>query len=350
MARTRTVRHKTSKGRRTLNVADTPHIQTRKMVKGKYHIYIIRFVIVLIAMYLFALPAFTESRFVEMPGMVITANAKTKKLQPDSPDKLPDSAAETVNSLNKKIGKVLQVAGAIVVALGIVTIITAFSEQSMQSKTRGAMMIGGGVFLLAINSVMNVISEGYKSNHQTGAAKAVLEQIGIALGYAGIVIAAFGIIQMILAFKDSSAEERSNGLRSLATGTAFLSGKQIMTGVSYLLTIRNKSYVGQAAAGYVIKYIIARPITYVGVGLAVFGVIQIIMGFKDEDPSAKHQGSLILITGIALASILSIFNATMGITNKNYNSVMNDKSTKISAPKTRKNGDSSSSGWNQIFK
>lgn len=314
---------------------------------GKLKMYIVRVLTVLTVIVMCTALPYKSEKVCTVSGLEVEARAGDK-LQPDTPDNLPDSAADTVNDLNETLGKVLQVAGAVVVALGIVILITAFSEQNMQSKTRGAMMVGGGIFLLAINSVMAVISAGYESDKENGAAKAVLGQIGVALGYAGIVIAAFGIVQIILAFKDSSAEEKSNGLKSLATGIAFLSGKQIMTGVSYLITIKGQSDVGKAAAGYVIKFIIARPITYVGIGLAIFGVIQIIMGFKDEDAQAKHQGGMILITGIALASILSIFNATLGINKSDYNKVMNSGNANISAPKPRK-GSSGSSGWNQIF-
>ena len=297
-----------------------------------------------------------------IPGLntEVTAYAKKKakekakeeksSLQPAAPGEIKGTTAKAVNDLNKTLGGVLQVGGVVVVALGIIIILTAFSEQNMQSKMRGAMMIGGGAFLMAIKGVMSVISAGYNDDKKYGAAKAVLGQIGIAMRYVGAIVTVFGLIQVIIAFKDNSSEEKASGTKSLATGIAFLAGNAIMDGVKSLLTT-SSSKQGAAALGFVVKYIIARPVKYIGVALVVFGLIQLFTGFKDEDASSKHQGSMLTITGIALVAILSIITSTVGLKGAEYNTIIeqidsgstNSGSGSGSSTSTKSGGSGSSS-------
>lgn len=266
----------------------------------------------------------------------VTAYASTKSVKPDWDIGELDKPEKEVLKLNETFGSIVQIAGAIIIALGIINLIMAFADQNMQSKTRGALMLSGGIALISIKIITKAISDAYDPKDSASVVKEVLDQIGVLMTYVGAVLAAYAIIQCILAYMNSSAEEKSNGLKGLAMAAAFLAGGTLMKGVKSLLAIKGKSYVGVAAVGYVVKYIIGRPAMYVGAGLIAYGLIQIIMGFKDEDANSKHQGSIMLIAGIALVSFLAIFNSTVGNLGSNSNYVMQHSG--MSAPK---------GGWNQ---
>lgn len=272
---------------------------------------------------------------------VVTAEAKKgkNKLQPSGKD-ANGSVKSSVNDLNDILATVLQTGGAIVVALGIIVIIQAFSEQNMQSKTRGSLLIGGGIFLLALDKVIDAFSTAAKTGSDS-LAKSVLVNIGKLMQYAGIVIAALGVIQVIMSFMNTNPEEKASGMKSLAMGLAFLAGNSIMSGCALLVNNKASKDIGSQAVGFVVKYVIARPVSYIGVGLMAFGVIQIIMGFKDEDANSKHQGTMMLVTGLALVTILGALNGILGIKGGSYNKIVKNSSSGAPAPK---------GGWDQSSK
>lgn len=248
-----------------------------------------------------------------------------------------------IGRLNDTIGTIVQVAGTIVIALGIINIIMAFADQNMQSKTRGALLLAGGIALMAIKIITKAVSDAYDPDDSTAAAKEVLTQIGTLMQYVGVILLAFGIIQCILAYINMASEEKANGLKGLVMGISFLGGSVLMNGVKTLLKLRNDPSIGNATAGYVVKYVIGRPASYIGIGLAAYGIIQIIIGFKDEDAGAKHQGAMTLVPGIALLSFLVIFNSVVNMNGSNVNYVM-DNTQKIENESTDWNKKNSNIG------
>lgn len=65
--------------------------------------------------------------------------------QPSKPGKSVNSNAgvASVNELNTYFTNAISYAGYIVVALGIISLILAFAESSMNSKARGSMLVAG---------------------------------------------------------------------------------------------------------------------------------------------------------------------------------------------------------------
>lgn len=272
--------------------------------------------IILLAKILLVLTLFfvMPTTFFMMPTTVVYAdNDETDEtLQPQA-----TTSSDTVSYINKfngYISKALAVAGGIVIALGIMTLIMAFSEQSLQSKTRGSLMVAGGIVLIVIQNVYN--SFGIKKGASaTKILNNMLDTIGTAMTYVGAILSAFAIIQILMAYINMNSEEKTNGLKALATAIAFICGSSIMKGVKKIYSFRKKSNLAKYTVGYVTRYIIGRPATYIGVGLLVYGLIQLIMGFKNEDAESKHQGSMVIIAGIALVSFVQIFGTITGIKN-----------------------------------
>lgn len=237
----------------------------------------------------------------------VTALADSNSFQPAS--NAGSDLTKQINKFNKVLTDPLSLAGAVVLALGVITLIMAFSEQNMQSKTKGSLMTVGGIVLICIKSIYDSfgIKQGVKS---VKLLTNVLSSIGKAMAFVGAILAIYALIQIILAYVNLNGEEKSNGLKALGTAIAFLCGSSIMKAI--VTRYKNQSN-GKSYLKYAIKIVIGRPATYIGAGLLTYGLIQIIMGFKNEDPEAKHQGSMVTLAGIGLVCVWPIFKKITGI-------------------------------------
>ena len=228
--------------------------------------------------------------------------------QPSKPGKSVNSNAgvASVNELNTYFTNAISYAGYIVVALGIISLILAFAESSMNSKARGSMLVAGGAIMVSFAAVMDKLRSGTDS---TGAsvAKKTLTMIGTGMTLVGGILLAYSVIQYIMAFIHSTADESANASKGLAVGIAFSCGGGIMKGLKGILA--SNSHGTTRIVKYVVYQVIANAATYVGVGMILYGIINYLLAYRDENVESKMKASIYFAIGLGLTSARVIIHS-----------------------------------------
>ena len=228
--------------------------------------------------------------------------------QPSKPGKSVNSNAgvASVNELNTYFTNAISYAGYIVVALGIISLILAFAESSMNSKARGSMLVAGGAIMVSFAAVMDKLRIGTDS---TGAsvAKKTLTMIGTGMTLVGGILLAYSVIQYIMAFIHSTADESANASKGLAVGIAFSCGGGIMKGLKGILA--SNSHGTTRIVKYVVYQVIANAATYVGVGMILYGIINYLLAYRDENVESKMKASIYFAIGLGLTSARIIIHS-----------------------------------------
>lgn len=232
--------------------------------------------------------------------------------QPSKPGKGVNSNAgvASVNELNTYFTTAISYAGYIVVALGIISLILAFAENSMNSKAKGSMLVAGGAIMVSFAAVMEKLQIGTDS---TGAsvAKKTLTMIGTGMTLVGAILLAYSVIQYIMAFIHSTADESANASKGLAVGIAFSCGGGIMKGLKTILTSNNHGTA--RIVKYVVYQVIANAATYVGVGMILYGAVTYLLAYRDENVESKFKASICFAVGLGLSSARVIIHKVTGL-------------------------------------
>lgn len=114
--------------------------------------------------------------------------------------------------------------------------------------------------------------------------------------YAGAVIIAIGVTQMLMAFHEQNAASKTKAAVTLGLGILFLTASSVLTSLHLTdttgLTAEKVAKNGLA--------VLSRGLTYTGVALAGIALFQLIMAIANEDAREKADGTKTLAVGIAL--------------------------------------------------
>ena len=221
------------------------------------------------------------------------------------------TATEAVSSLNDIFTNIVEYAGFVVIAIGIISIILAMAESNSQSKAKGSMMIGGGIIMVSFSTVLSSLNLGTDATAES-VTKSALSIIGSGMTFVGVLLTAFSVFQFILSFINMSSEEKTNASKGLAVGIAFLSGSGIMKGITKIMN-EDSSSQAKNLSKYIVNGVVGTAATYIGVGLLIYGTFSLVMSFKDEDMGSKAQAGILIGAGVALCAIKGIFKSVLGI-------------------------------------
>jgi Na+-transporting methylmalonyl-CoA/oxaloacetate decarboxylase gamma subunit len=211
-----------------------------------------------------------------------------------------------ITGLNSSLISIGTYAGAIIVALGILKLILSMQDQNPASKATAAMMLGGGILILSFSTIITILGLDNMSSSTSPSevTKNVLEVVGSGMTFVGAILVILAIFQIIMSFLNEQAEEKAAASKLLATGIAFLCGKNIMTSV-YNIAL-GSSTKGESIVKYIVN-LLSSIAVYIGAGLAIFGVYRLIMAFRDEDVNCKTQAAMMIGVSIVLMSMRVVY-------------------------------------------
>lgn len=215
------------------------------------------------------------------------------------------SAAGAIEDLNSFLLDLLIYAGAIIIAVAIVKMVIAMQQQDSHSKMQATLLFGLGAAFVSSNAIITAIDIKNNSGDPKKIVLNMAEVAGTVLKLVAIILIAIAILQMIMSFINEDSAQKADAGKLMAVGGILYSLKTIL--------VEAADYAMQPAGIADVKNLIIDVIAsvsgFVGVILAIYGIFQIVLSFKDQDSSQLQRNIVLLTVGIILSAMPLIFDA-----------------------------------------
>ena len=219
-----------------------------------------------------------------------------------------EAAIEGINNLNSILETVGLSIGAILIAIALIRIIMSFATEDSKSKMDAGMMFGAGIIFISLTTVLKLLNIDAAatggSNAGNQIAANIIELLGNALTFVGVIVFLFAVFSLIVAIAQENSDGFSNASKLLMSGTAMIFGDGVL-GIVKTLLIQ-----GQKDANVWVREIvnmIANVATWGALGFIICGVFKFVTGLRTEDDKDRNTGVRFFMVGIALLSIEGVF-------------------------------------------
>ncbi len=223
-----------------------------------------------------------------------------------------DSTADLVDIFTE-VGKVV---GCVILAYAIVKLIMSYAEENPQAKMHASILLGTGIFLISLSSIVTMA--GFMSESYTTAsdftpykiAKSMLMVLQKLLRYSGVALLLMGVIAMIMSYIEENPGGHTKATTIIMVAAGLLSSDQIVDIINGYLTLKLRTTddtdLANSLAGTAVE-VVMRIGAVGGAIFLIYGVLQLIFAFKDEDAGKKTGAIKIMAVGAALLSPEIIF-------------------------------------------
>jgi len=230
-----------------------------------------------------------------------------------NPNLTATNAFKGVNSVLVKSGAAV---GGVLLALAIVHLIYALSQEDASAKQKATLLFGAStIFLMMSTVVTTLIGTGITSStsYKTVASGAI-ELLSMITMWAGVIMTAFTVINLIFAMIQEDAAKKAKASQSAIVSLGLISFSDLKSVLTIAISGGSGSTydvnVNTIASGVISWFADIARIG--GIFMVAFGVFNIVVSIKDEQSLKNQKAISMMVGGAFLVGLKSIFTS-MGL-------------------------------------
>ncbi len=220
------------------------------------------------------------------------------------------NGTKPITTLNNILTNLGVAVGIIICVVALVKLVLSLADQNSVSKQQASLLLGVGLFFVALSSVVKALDLDHLGSKTAGAmAASILEIIGNLLTWAGGAVTMLAVIMLIMSIVNESAEQKADATRFIGVGIGLISINIPIAAIG--AKVADKS-VSLTFILNTIVYFVASLGSYIGGGFIILGIYHLILSIKNEDGKEKDSAIRLFIAGIALLGLRIVFQS-MGL-------------------------------------
>lgn len=237
-----------------------------------------------------------------MKAMYIIANVGGKNIS-------RSSTTKAINNLNDIFIAAGVAVGVVLLILGIIKLLIAYTDENSKSKMDASIMLGFSAFFLGISTVVKTLSIKETST-VTNITEKILKVIQSLCMYAGIVLLISAIFLMILAISQEQADAVSKASTMMGVSAGLM-------GTSYLVKLITEKQLisaissGSDVSGKIVSIVVSffeRAVWYAGSAMFIMGIFKLVYGNRNEDAAERQSALKIMAVGGALTAFGAVLS------------------------------------------
>lgn len=226
-------------------------------------------------------------------------------------------SGESVSKLNDILTKSISAVGFVVIAIAIIKMIIALSDENSKAKADSTIMLGVGLFFAAAAQVVAAlgVDKISSSTSLTTILGNILTVIGNLLTYAGGALIMVSVFSLVLSIMHESPDQQAKASNLMMVGVGLLSANALTYAIKTSTAMKNAVSGAEFDVGslmIIVVNFIGKTVSYGGGALVALGVFKFVMSLRTEEPRERDGAIKMLLAGIAFLSFTAILHTMFG--------------------------------------